>query len=242
MKSIISAFLRWHRSRDLWRRVDNEVQRALALQQENFPRSIKLPRDYGKALPERVVELLIASVSTKGRSKVLDVGFANATPSQLRLMDRLPKTLSFTGIDIAPPSQEVKRRYNETILGDVVTAEIPRGTFDLIWCISCIEHLGRDNSAYCQEFRIQRDMDRKALRALWEALKDGGLLLVTAPFGRFEDHGWQVNYDDATWWALLDEAAGKALRTEIFFRHTFGGGVVPGGSGGIEAHGLLRPG
>jgi SAM-dependent methyltransferase len=118
----------------------------------------------------------------------------------------------------------VKRRYNETILADVVTAEIPRGIFDLIWCISCIEHFGRDNSAYCREFKIQRDMDRKALHALWEALKDGGCLLVTAPFGRFEDHGWQVNYDDATWGTLLDEAAGRALRTEMFFRHTFGGG------------------
>jgi len=57
-------------------------------------------------------------------------------------------------------------------------------------------------------------------------LKVEGTLLITVPYGKFEDHGWLKNYDKHYWQNILDVASTYGKLHEYYFRHTFGEGWV----------------
>lgn len=60
---------------------------------------------------------------------------------------------------------------------DIRRAELPAGVFDAAVCISTIEHVGVQDVEFA-------DGDRLAAGIMHRALKPGGLLLLTVPFGK----------------------------------------------------------
>lgn len=123
------------------------------------------------------------------RGTWLDLGFTWTEPDFWEGVN-FKGTLS-VGLDIAPPFRS--HPFDETIMADV--CEYGLVPFDLITCISTLEHIGCDNNRYkAGEYR--RDDPVAIQRAVVEKLRrNADRLLVSVPFGRFQDHGWFIQYD-----------------------------------------------
>jgi SAM-dependent methyltransferase len=140
------------------------------------------------------------------------------------MLRSLPQPTNLTGIDIAEPVYKASFYYKESVVGDITRTGFADGSFDLIWCISALEHFGMDNSTYTENFRKENDMDLQAVVEMIRLLRPGGSLLITVPYGKYEDHGWLRNYDDDSWARVLTEAEKQGDVARFFFRHTFGAG------------------
>jgi len=208
----------------LQRDISREVQRGVAIRQTDFPASLSLPEKYGRGLPERVVELLLAQLLYQPGCQVLDVGHANAMTCHLEMIKALPSPRNITGIDIAQPGYDVSGYYQDSIQGDIANTGFESNQFHRIWCISALEHFGMDNSGYTDEFSMDSGLAPRALLEMLRILKQGGQILITVPFGKYEDHGWFINYDSEHWQSLLNIARPKSTIHELYFRHTFGSG------------------
>ena len=105
-----------------------------------------------------------------------------------------------------------------TRIADVRELPFAEGSFDVAFCVSTLEHVGRDNSVYgVSEERDEQGMT-SALGELRRVLAPGGRLLVTVPCGEHEDHGWFVQHEVAAWLQLFDQAGLAVDDQEIYER------------------------
>ena len=207
------------------RRITAEVAAALVLNPQGPAAALALPTPYGQSLPERVVELLFARLCGFPGARVLDVGHANAMACHLDMVRALPAPRAVTGIDLAEPAFPTAGLYQRSVRASIASTGLPAGSFDLVYCISTLEHVGMDNSGYVAGAGSpDPGLAHKALAEMLRLLSPGGSLLLTVPFGRFEDHGWMLNYDGEHWESLLRGSRAGADVREWFFRHTFGAG------------------
>lgn len=201
-------------------KIDRQISRALALPQKDFPSSVNLPAPYGKGMSERVVEILIARLTYHPGRKVLDVGHANIMNAHIRMLKSLAHPRDITGIDIAEPPDDIRRLYTASLRGDITRTGLPDASFDLIWCISALEHFGMDNSVYLDQFTLDRTMDVQALEEMLRITRPGGMIFISVPYGKFEDHGWLKNYDQEHWQTLLAVARPHARINELYFKYS----------------------
>ena len=111
------------------------------------------------------------------------------------------------------------------LVGDARACPLPDAWFDVITCLSTLEHVGMDNSLYTGVG------DRSATDAgadLWgcvepavvefrRLLRPGGRLLITVPFGRSDNRGWFQVFD-AERISRLREALGPGTSSVELFR------------------------
>jgi SAM-dependent methyltransferase len=216
----IKAFIRGKR---LNSKILSEVGRALELNRGNDG-TIRLPAPYGRNLPERAIEIFFARLYYKPGLKVLDVGCSNAMECHLRMVRNLEPPRNIAGIDIAIPSERTRRYYDRFLHESIVSSRIEAGSFDLIWCISALEHFGMDNSSYTDQFILSEEMDVQAMKEMVRILARGGRLLVTIPYGKYENQPWLRNYDGEHLRNLLAPVECHADIRTSFYRHTHGAG------------------
>lgn len=223
LKKKIYKWLKPNSGALLQERIFNEFQVALT-NNHSFPNRIELPSDFGKHLPERVIEILLAKLSYREDARVLDLGYANATASHLKMIQTLGQKTNIFGADIARPNFDTTPYYRSSIIADSVHLPFSDKSFDLIWCISTMEHFGMDNSAYTETYEIAQYQDTPALLEMVRLLALGGSILLTVPYGAFEDRGWMRNYDQVSWKKLLAHITPDTETKEWYFRHTYGRG------------------
>lgn len=120
----------------------------------------------------------------------LDVGFTWTEPDFWEGVHFTGK--KSVGLDIAAPFRS--HPFDETIMADVTEITFTE-RFDLITCISTLEHIGCDVTRY-QRGELRRADPGGLQRAVVEKLRNASdKLLVSVPFGMFEDHGWFLQYD-----------------------------------------------
>jgi SAM-dependent methyltransferase len=214
---ILSRLLLGDPSARLQRMIFREAARAFSLDQPAFPARLVLPSVYGRRLPERVVELVLARTTYSPGVRVLDVGHSNIMECHRRFLESLSPPRHLTGVDIAAPVYDTSAYYEKSITADITATGLPAAAFDLIWCVSTLEHVGMDNSVYTENFVRRPGMDAAALSEMIRLLAPGGELLVTVPFGLYEDHGWFKNYDRASWQELLSAISAKVDKSELYF-------------------------
>ena len=229
LRKQVGNVLRARASQRLQQSIAAEFQRAFSHLGENGSiQDLRLPENYGRGLPERTVELLLARLTYQAGAKVLDVGHANAMSCHLDMLRTLPVPRHLTGIDIAQPTYDTRPWYEQSIQADIAGGDSgasPAGpTFDLIWCISTLEHIGLDNAGYTAQFERNDDLDRQAFERMLGYLAPAGRLLVTVPYGKAENHGWLRNYDQQRWQDMVDKARRVGEAQTWYFRHTFGAG------------------
>jgi hypothetical protein len=120
----------------------------------------------------------------------LDVGYVWTDASYWKGVDFMGARC--VGLDIAPPRSP--HSFDVTIEADINTYKFTEH-FDLVTCISTLEHIGCDNTRYKQaETRYAHpvSMQQAVVKKLREA---SSRLLVSVPFGMFEDHGWFLQYN-----------------------------------------------
>ena len=167
---------------------------------------------FGAGRTERVIEIpwaqsWLGQGGSGQAAAILDIGFALSDLDWLAaLLGQVDAGASVTAVDIITP-ERVASRYPEAlrekalrtpvIIGDVRTAPVPVAAFDVVTCISTIEHVGfdakgsTDASAFARWDSVEATPDSRdpavtgdVMAAIGRALRPGGLALVTVPMAR----------------------------------------------------------
>ena len=168
-----------------------------------MPVSYPSTEHFEAVVTDRVVEEPWAAAGVRPGERVLDVGSATS-----RYLREIPAGCAVYALDIrrTPPQPGIA-----VVQGDVTVAPFRHGSFDVVTCISTIEHVGLD--VYSQgpdEFG-----DEVAMRHLRGLLRPGGRLLVSAPFGRRAVVAWLRVYN---WPAFRRLTSGYRLLAAQFYR------------------------
>jgi len=176
------------------------------------------------ALSERSVEIPWVLRSYRGEHSVVEVGYAFAEFRYLEVLRSL-NVPNLVLLDVNEDVERARAAGGAAVVADVRAAPFEDGTVDLVLCISTIEHIGRSNPTY----GIADDLgdgrqDIPALREMARWLRPGGRVLLSVPYGRFEDHGWLINYDREHLTSLI-AASGLEIANEQYLE--LAGGWVP---------------
>jgi O-antigen chain-terminating methyltransferase len=166
---------------------------------------------FGAGLSERVVEVPWVLSRYRGEPRVLDLGASNA-PTMYRELLGLLGVPGLVSVDLVPGPATASRG----VVADVRALPFAAGSVDLVFCVSTLEHVGRENSIYGVTAELSDGGDVAALRELRRVLTAAGRLLVTVPFGRREDHGWFVQYDGHSWDAVVAASGLRAIEEQCF--------------------------
>jgi len=179
---------------------------------------------YLKGSTERVIEVPWALSCIGDANRVLDVGTAYAEGVYLDKLFELGIEELHT-IDFADVPRRNHRIYsNSTFIKWDVRDELPYTSdyFDVILCISTIEHVGCKNTAYVQN-DINRNniknQDVTSMRNLIRVLRPGGIIVLTVPYGQYESvfvHSSFVNYNKSRLEFLYADEHVELVRKNIF--------------------------
>lgn len=165
------------------------------------------------ATDERVVEVPWVLARLRGR-RALEVGYAFAEPPYLAALVRAGFD-ELTGVDLA----EADVPGMTTVRADVRELPFEARSFDLVLCVSTLEHVGADNTGYGLEAEDDAESRLAALRELRRVLAADGRLLITVPCGEPGDYGW-FRQDDIRGWTRLFVKAGFFVEEQELYELT----------------------
>ena len=184
-----------------------------------------LPAGFGVAIDERIVEYpwLFGHLSKleKARPRVLDAG---SILNHDFILKRAPfKGSDLTIMTLAP--EQYCQWYDgfSYVYGDLRETFFKDQTFDIVICVSTIEHIGLDNTLLYTSDRQRAERDEigflAAAREFRRILKPGGTCYVTFPFGIRRNLGWYQVFDAAMVKQLVD-AFGPSSHEVEYFRYS----------------------
>ena len=134
---------------------------------------IKAPRYYDRAIEYPWV---LKNVDLK-KGNFLDVG---STVGKL-FRKHLPKDVRVFAINTEKEQRFSQSENIQHVVGDIRKTEFKDSFFDVITCVSTLEHIGVEG-----RYNIKKDLsgDKKAMIEMHRILKKGGKLLVTTPYGK----------------------------------------------------------
>jgi SAM-dependent methyltransferase len=185
-------------SDEFWRlrALDDGATRAAAARvARERPHELTTPPD----VDERPIEIAWTLGRYRGEPRVLDVGYAFAEPIWVSaLIAAHPREL--TGVDLV--EREVPGM--ESVVADVRQLPFSNGCFDVIFCVSTLEHVGADNTRYGSELERDPSGPLVALRELRRVVTPGGRIFVTVPSGESSEE-WYVRRSAQAWRELFRE-------------------------------------
>jgi len=136
--------------------------------------------------------------------RVLDVGGGDS---------RLAKTLADLGFNVTVIDiGDVEHGKAKFLRANILELELPIGFFNVAIAISTIEHIGLP--CYGQNI-VDEDGDIKAMHKIWMWLRQGGIAIVTLPYGKpHHPYTFERVYNQETLckriladkWEILEEA------------------------------------
>lgn len=189
---------------------------AFAAAERSKPRRVKGPPrpralNAPAGLDERSIEIPWCLARYDGELRVLDVGYAFAEPAYLAGLVALGAE-ELVGVDLAQADVPGLR----SVVADVRSLPFDDDSFDLVFCISTLEHIGRDNELYDVDAAREEDGDAAALRELHRVLAKDGRLLVSVPTGVRDDQGWQLQRPPEEWVDLFERAGFFIFEDELY--------------------------
>ena len=200
---------------------------------------------------ERCVEIPWVSAHINSATEVLDIGWSMSPPEWLGVLLKARRGgTSITGIDIVDPNRVRTRFLPEmadevldvpVIVEDFLVFDSPTADYDLITCVSTLEHIGFDaatpshvtesvfsRSASAEEAHANRaaDTDALFLSAAHRLLSSGGRILLTVPVGAnrpilHQDSlglfTYQFEYGQEPWEQILSDTRFE-VTDEAYFR------------------------
>lgn len=159
---------------------------------------------------ERVIEIPWVLARLRG-DRALEVGYAFAEAPYLAALLRVGFG-ELTGVDLA--QADVPGLIG--VQADVRELPFEDGAFDLVLCVSTLEHVGADNSGYGLGREEDASSQLRALRELRRVLARDGRLLITVPCGEPGDYGWFRQEDVRGWTRLLTRAGFFIEEQEVY--------------------------
>jgi SAM-dependent methyltransferase len=175
---------------------------------------------------ERSVEVPWALERTRHARSVLDVGCSTSDYLAEMAGAESPRGRRVYGLD---PDAPRPMRNVGVVRGSIVAPPFPPASFDLILCVSTVEHIGLP--IYGQHEFPHGDV--LAMRHVRRLLAPEGRLLLTVPFGRAQVNPWFRIYDRV---GLRRLTGGfRALSTTFYRLRTGGDPSTSSGCGSYEA-------
>jgi Methyltransferase domain len=154
---------------------------------------------------ERAIEIPWCLARYAGERRVLDVGTAFAEAAYVAGLRALEAPELVT-VDLAEPAD---------VIADVRNLPFADGSFDLAYCISTLEHVGRDNAVYDIDAPREEHGDEAALRELRRVAQR---VIVSVPVGEEADQGWQVVRPPLAWIELFERCGFIVYEDELYVR------------------------
>jgi hypothetical protein len=168
---------------------------------ERFTESGSLPLSYGVGIDERCIEYpwFISKLGTEN-SRLLDAGSTLNYAAMLDLPQISSKKLHI--VTLAPEGTQFADRGVGYLYEDLCSLPLQDQLYDIIACISTLEHVGCDNTLYTHDNSYAENRPNDYLLAIKEmarVLKPGGALFLTVPFGKYAHHRSFQLFDDQCW-------------------------------------------
>jgi SAM-dependent methyltransferase len=172
---------------------------------------------------ERDIEIPWVLSRIHGATSLLDVGYANAPPAYLDALTGagVPRVVGVDLVRADVPGLE-------SVVGDLRRLPFGDDTFDVVTCVSTIEHVGLDNSVYGITDRRDTNGMVAAAQEMARVTVPGGRVLITTPVGIAEDHGWFVQQPAQAWLELFGAAGLRPVEHETYELGPAGWGHVTG--------------
>jgi SAM-dependent methyltransferase len=189
---------------------------------ETFRTGAALPMRFGDRLDERIVEYpWVFSRLQPGSGLVIDAG-STFNKASLLACDALKNrsiliyTLATDWITYDPRISYLFGDLRNMILKDEVAQTVV--------CISTLEHVGftYEYNTYSRRNpwpHAEPESYLEAVREFRRVLTPGGRLLLTIPYGRYEDHGWLQQFDDSRVESVKSNFGGT-VRAEVYYRYS----------------------
>jgi len=126
---------------------------------------------------DRDIEFAFVAANIPKGGKVLDFGSGNTPLSLVALLGGA----EVTAIDLLPNRYKFASKI-KFIQGDILKTNLKKNYFDTIINCSSIEHVGLAGRYGVRKNLMEGDI--KAMKILWELLKENGIMLMTIPVGK----------------------------------------------------------
>ena len=188
----------------------------------------QLADGYGKSVDERVVEYpWLLSRLSPGIGKLLDAG--STFNFQQILQNPILNKKDIFIFTYYPEDNNFSKKSISYIYGDLREMAFKHDYFDEVVCHSTLEHIDMDNSMYGYEVAHQQDKQIKSyeyinvIRELERVVKPLGKILLTFPYGKFENHGFFQQFDQEMVQRIGDTVLPTCSITISFAKYELGG-------------------
>lgn len=160
-----------------------------------------IPNDFGFRLDERAIEYpWIMSKLDENKCRILDAG--STFNYEFLINHKLIKNKDLTILTFAPEKNCFHDKRISYVYDDLRSLPFKKELFDVIISQSTIEHIDMDNSIYGYSLDYNKEVKKKsfeyikAIKEMIRVLKPKGVLVLTFPFGKFENHGFFQQFDN----------------------------------------------
>lgn len=192
----------------------------------------KVPVNYGYRLDERIVEYpwIFANLK-KEKTVFLDAG--STFNFDYLLNDELIENKDKYIYTFHPENKSYNHKKISYVYGDLRDLPFKDEFFDEIVCQSTIEHIDMDNSMYGYDLKSTLELVTnksyeylKVIEELLRVLKVDGKLLLTFPYGKFENHGFFQQFDAEMLVRITDKMKGLGSYELTFFKYLPQGWII----------------
>lgn len=184
----------------------------------------RLPKDFGFKIDERIIEYLwIFSKLSKEDCSVLDAG--STFNFDFIVNHKFVKGKDLTIFTYTPEENSYYKKKISYVYGDLRALPFKDNLFDVIVSQSTIEHIDMDNSIYGYNIDHHNDAKEKsfdfllAIAEMVRVLRNKGKLLITVPYGKFENHGFFQQFDKEMLQRLTKEFQSNGEFSLDFFKY-----------------------
>lgn len=186
-----------------------------------FNNGEKLPEKYGIGVDERVVEIPWAiSQIDDDYAEMLDAGSALNFKEIIEHKNIVSKNLFIMNLN--PESNCFWKKGVSYVYSDIRNAPFKSDNFDIISCVSTLEHMGMDNTQIYTKEKKFKENNGDYLPAVLEMkrmLKPGGTLFITVPFGKYENHGFFQQFDSQMVQRIVNAFGGVGYKV-VFYKYS----------------------
>lgn len=162
-----------------------------------FKQSKQLSKKYAFRLDERLIEYpWILSRLPKEHCRVLDAG--STFNFDYIITNPIISNKDLFIVTLAPESQCFWKRNVSYVFSDLRDNPFKDGYFDIVVCISTLEHIGMDNTFYTGNKQFHESKPNTFVEAVKEfnrVLKPKGNLYITVPYGKHTNYGFFRSFD-----------------------------------------------